>query len=64
MPHPDMSPALRDHMQAMHFIGHQTLGVAKLTDAQRERLAGSYRAARTGISEQWKPTPGDTECPF
>lgn len=64
MTHPDMSPAMRDHMQVMHFMAHQSLGIGKLTDEQRERLAGSYRAALTGISEQWKPSPGDTECPF
>lgn len=60
MTHPDMSPALRDHMRAMHFIAHQTLGVGRLTDEHRERI---HRAVHYGESMGWKPTQGDTECP-
>ena len=63
-PFPDMTPALRYHMQAMHFMAHPSFGVAVLTEAQRDRLAGSYRAALTGISEQWRPTKEQPECPF
>ena len=62
--HPDMTPALRDHIRDLHFIAHPRLGVAVLTDAHRERLAGSYRAALTGRSEQWMPSFPDEDPNF
>ena len=53
MTSPDMSPALAQHMRAMHFIAHPRLGVAVLTDEQRERI---HRAVHYGESMGWKPT--------
>ena len=61
MTHPDMSPALRDHMRAMHFIAHPRPGVAALTDEQRERI---HRAVHYGESMGWKPTHIGEEPPF
>ena len=53
MTHPDMSPALRDHMRELHFIAHPLLGVGKLTDEHRERI---HRAVHYGESMGWKPS--------
>lgn len=49
----DMSPALRDHMRAMHFIAHPRLGVAVLAEEHRERI---LRAVNYGESMGWKPS--------